>query len=77
MGSYLNKTPTPITVPTVTGIMMLSKIISGGCDINYSRFVTVTNEPKQHFLFASRHTNSAHCRKTTNQKKEQCFWYRH
>ena len=26
-------------------LMMLSKIINGGCDINYSRFVTVANEP--------------------------------
>ena len=25
-------------------LMMLSKIINGGCDITYSRFVTVTNE---------------------------------
>ena len=44
-GPYLNKSRTPITVLTITGPHDAFKIINGGCDINYSRFVTVTNEP--------------------------------
>ena len=54
---------------------MLSKVINGGCDIDYSSFVTVINKPNS--IYPTRldlRTRLAIEKPRT--RKEQCFWYR-
>ena len=56
-------------------LVMLSKSINNGCDINYSRFVTVTNEPKAFTLRALACELGSLSRNHVPEKKN-CFWYR-
>ena len=56
-------------------LMMLSKIINGGCDINYSRFVTVTNEPNS--IYPTRlGLRTRFIIEKPRTRNKQCFWYR-
>ena len=56
--------------------MMLSKIINGGYDINYSRFVTVTNEPNSIYPTRLGLRTRFIIEKPRTRKEEQSFWYR-
>ena len=53
---------------------MLSKIINGGCDIIYSRFVTVTNEPNSIYPTRLGLRTRFSIEKSRTRKEEQCFW---
>ena len=57
-------------------LMMLSKIINGDCDINYFRFVTVTNEPNSICSTRLGLRTRFIIEKPRTRKEEQCFWYR-
>ena len=55
---------------------MFSKFINGGCDINYSRFVTVTNEPNSIYPTRLGLRTRFIIEKPRTRKEKQCFWDR-
>ena len=57
-------------------LMMLSKIINGRCDIDYSRFLTITNQPNSIYPTRLGLQTRFVIEKPRTRKEDQCFWYR-
>ena len=56
-------------------LMLLSKIVNGSCDINYSRFVTVANEPNSIYPTRLGLRTRFIFEKSRTRKEKQCFSY--